>query len=80
MVIQYEEFHFPIGLPTIEEMIELCMLEIGLKCKDLSTLLNTSAFKISDYLNGRGENTINVANVLHQKLNFDSNFILQQNL
>ena len=54
MVIQYEEFHFPIGLPTIEEMIELCMLEIGL--------------------------TINVANVLHQKLNFDSNFILQQNL
>lgn len=29
MVIQYEEIHFPIGLPTLEEMIELCMLEMG---------------------------------------------------
>jgi HTH-type transcriptional regulator/antitoxin HigA len=74
---QYEEIHFPIGLPTLQEMIELRMFEMGLKRKDLAELLNTSASRISDYLNGEKEITLNVAKALHQKLNIDSDIILQ---
>ena len=73
----YEEVHFPIGLPTLQEMIELRMFEMGLKRKDLATLLNTSASRISEYLNGKREITLNVAKGLHQKLNIDSDIILQ---
>lgn len=29
IIEQYEEIHFPIGLPTLQEMIELRMFEIG---------------------------------------------------
>ena len=77
IIEQYEEIHFPIGLPTLLEMVELRMFEMGLKRKDLATLLNTSASRISDYLNGKREITLNVAKALHQKLNIDSDIILQ---
>ena len=77
IIEQYEEIHFPIGLPTLQEMIELRMFEMGLKRKDLAVLLNTSASRISDYLNGKREITLNVAKALHQKLNIDSDIILQ---
>ncbi len=77
IIEQYEEIHFPIGLPTLQEMIELRMFEMGLKRKDLAALLNTSASRISDYLNGKREITLKVAKALHQKLNIDSDIILQ---
>lgn len=74
---EYEEVHFPIGLPTLQEMIELRMFEMGLKRKNLATLLNTSASRISDYLNGKREITLKVAKALHKRLNIDSDIILQ---
>ncbi|MCL8008783.1 type II toxin-antitoxin system HigA family antitoxin [Gelidibacter japonicus] len=77
IIEHYEETHFPIGLPTLKEMIELRMFEMGLKRKDLATLLNTSASRVSEYLNGRREITLNVAKALHHKLNIDSDIILQ---
>lgn len=77
IIEQYEEIHFPIGLPTLQEMIELRMFEMGLKRKDLAALLGTTASRISDYLNGKREITLNVAKALHQKLNIDSDIILQ---
>ena len=77
IVEQYEGDHFSIGLPSLKEMIELRMFEMGLKRKDLATLLNTSASRISDYLNGNREITLNIAKALHQKLNIDSDIILQ---
>ncbi len=73
----YEEIHFPIGLPSLKEIIELRMFEMNLKRKDLAILLNTSASRISDYLSGKREITLNVAKALHQKLNIDSDIILQ---
>ena len=77
IIEQYEEIHFPMGLPTLQEMIELRMFEMGLKRKDLAALLNTSASRISDYLNGKRDITLKVAKALHQKLNIDSDIILQ---
>ena len=74
---EYEEIHFPMGLPTLQEMIELRMFEMGLKRKNLAALLNTNASRISDYLNGKREITLKVAKALHQKLNIDSDIILQ---
>ncbi|WP_339654653.1 helix-turn-helix domain-containing protein [uncultured Maribacter sp.] len=77
IIEQYEEIHFPIGLPTLQEMIELRMFEMGLKKKDLAVLLNTSTFRISDYLMGKGDITLKVVKAIHQKLNIDSDIILQ---
>jgi|SRR5690554_6310009 len=77
IIEQYEEIHFPMELPTLQQMIELRMFEMGLKRKDLAALLNISASRISDYLNGKREITLNVAKAMHKKLNIDSDIILQ---
>jgi len=77
LIEAYEEVHFPIGLPSLTEIIELRMFEMKLKQKDLAKLLNTSASRISDYLSGKREITLQVAKSLHQKLNIDSDIILQ---
>lgn len=73
----YEEQHHAIGLPSLNEVIELRMFEMKLKKKDLAVLLNTSASRISEYLSGKREITLNVARALRQKLNIDSDIILQ---
>ena len=73
----YEEIHFPIGLPTLKEVIELRMFELKLKQKDLAKLLNVSASRISEIFNGKRELTLSIAKSLHKKLNIDSDIILQ---
>lgn len=74
IIENYEEIHYPIGLPTL---IELRMYELKLKQKDLATLLGIPAARISEYLNEKREITLEVAKALHQKLNIDSDIILQ---
>lgn len=77
IIEQYEEIHFPIGLPSLIEVIELRMLEMNLKKKDLVAILGTSESKVSDYLNGKRELTFDHAKILHKKLNIDGDIILQ---
>ncbi len=77
IIEKYEEIHFPIGLPTLKEVIELRMFELKLKQKDLAKLLNVSASRVSEIFNGKREITLNIAKSLHKKLNIDSDIILQ---
>ncbi len=77
IVEAYENEHFSIGSPTLREIIELRMFEMKLKQKDLAVLLETSTSRISEYLNGKRDITIDIARALHKKLNIDSDIILQ---
>ena len=73
----YELEHYPIGSPTLKEVIELRMFEKKLKQKDLAELLGTSTSRISEYLNGKRDITIEIARALYKNLNIDSDIILQ---
>jgi HTH-type transcriptional regulator/antitoxin HigA len=77
IVENYESEHYPIGSPTLKDVIELRMFEMKLKQKDLAELLETSTSRISEYLNGKRDITIEIARALHKKLNIDSDIILQ---
>lgn len=72
----YEEAHSPIGLPSLHEVIELRMFEMELKQKDFAKLLGYPAARISKYLSGQRDITLNFAWALRQKLNIDSDIIL----
>ena len=76
VIEQYETIHFPIGLPSLLEVIRLRMFEMRIKNKDLAALLGTNPARISEYLNGKREITLNIAKALHKKLNIDSDIIL----
>ena len=77
LVENYETEHYPIGTPSLKDVIELRMFENKLKQKDLALLLDTSASRISEYMNGKRDITIEIARALHKKLNIDSDIILQ---
>jgi HTH-type transcriptional regulator/antitoxin HigA len=74
---RYESEHYPIGTPTLKDVIKLRMFEMGIKQKDLANILGTSTSRISEYLNGKRDITIEIARELYKKLNIDSDIILQ---
>ena len=53
------------------------MFEMNLKQKDLATLLETPASRISEYLKGKRDINLDIARALHNKLDIDSDIILQ---
>jgi HTH-type transcriptional regulator/antitoxin HigA len=77
LIEKYEEEHFPIGLPSLKDVIELRMFEMKLKQKDLAVLLGTSASRISEIFKGKRDITLSIAKNLYKKLNIDSDIILQ---
>ncbi len=65
------------GYKQVSTVIELRMFEMKLKQKDLAEILETSTSRISEYLNGKRDITIQIARALHKNLNIDSDIILQ---
>jgi HTH-type transcriptional regulator / antitoxin HigA len=77
IVENYETENYSIDTPSLKDVIELRMFERKLKQKDLAEILETSTSRISEYLNGKRDITIEIARALHNKLNIDSDIILQ---
>ncbi len=76
LVEEYETVHFPIEVPSLIDVLKLRMYELGLSQKTLAEMLEISAPRVSEYLTGKTEPTLQVARRMHQKLNIDANIIL----
>ena len=68
--------HYSIGEPTLIDMLKLRMYEMGLNQLALSKLLGISPSRISEYLSGKKEPTLQQARIISQKLNIDPAIIL----
>lgn len=77
LVAEYEEKHFPVATPALIDVIKLRMQEQGLKQKDLAVLLGTTTSRISEYIQGKRELTLQMAKKIHKQLNIDASIILQ---
>jgi len=73
---EYEMEHYPVGQPTLPEILKLRMYEMQLTQKSLAELLGISAPRVSDYLTGRSQPTLAIAKKIHHNLNIDANLIL----
>lgn len=76
LVAEYEEQFYPISKPSLPEIIRLRMAELGISQKKLAELLNVSPSRISEYLNGKSEPTLQVARRLRSELKIDADIIL----
>lgn len=76
IVIAYEKEHFPIGKPTVSELIELSLEEKGMTQKQLAAELGVSPSRVSDYVSGRSEPTLRIARLLCQILNINPSAML----
>jgi len=73
---EYEMEHYPVGQPTLADVLKLRMYEMQLTQNSLATLLGVSTPRVSDYLNGRVHPTFRIAKKMHRNLNIDANLIL----
>jgi len=73
---EYEIEHYPVGQPTLADILKLRMYEMQLTQNSLADLLGVSAPRVSDYLNGKMNPTFRIAKKMHRNLNIDANLIL----
>jgi len=76
LVEEYEEKYYPVEIPTLNEVIRLRMAEMGLTQKKLAEMLGVSPSRISEYMNGKSEPTLQVAKLLCKKLDIDPGILL----
>ncbi len=77
LVADYEEKYLPVAIPSLIDMIKLRMQEQELKQKDLAELLGTTTSRISEYIRGKRELTLQMAKKVHKQLDIDAEIILQ---
>ncbi len=76
LVADYEEEYFPIEKPSLKDVIQLRMYEMKLTQKAVSELIGVSPSRISEYLTGKSEPTLQVARNICKKLNISADIVL----
>jgi len=76
LVVAYEKEHFPIGKPSLTNVLKARMSEMNLNQRTLAEILGISAPRVSEYLTGKSEPTLQVARKIHRNLNIDADIIL----
>lgn len=76
LVADYSDEHFSIGEPLLADVLKLRMYEMGLSQKALSELLGVSPSRLSNFLTGKSEPTLQVARTICKRLNIDANIVL----
>jgi HTH-type transcriptional regulator/antitoxin HigA len=76
LVEEYETEHYPIGQPSLPEILKLKMYDMQLTQKSLAELLGISPPRVSAYLTGKSQPTFSIAQKMHRNLNIDANLIL----
>ena len=64
VVIDYEKEHFPIGKPTVAQLIQISLDEKNMTQKELASEIGVSPSRICDYVSGRAEPTLKIARLL----------------
>ena len=64
IVIDYEKEHYPIGKPTMAQLIQISLDEKNMSQRQLAETIGVSPSRISDYVSGRAETTLRVARLL----------------
>ena len=76
LVADYDEEYYPVGKPSLIEVLKLRMYEMELTQAGLAKLLGVSPSRICDYLSGKCEPTMKVGRMMCQKLDISPSIVL----
>ena len=76
MVAEYEDVHYPIGKPSLVEIIKLRLYEMGITQSKLAEMLGLSNARVSEIINGKSEPSLKIGRELSRKLNIDPAIVL----
>ena len=76
MVEEYEDIHYPIGKPSLIDVIKLRLYEMGITQSKLAEMIGLSNARVSEILNGKSEPSLKIGRELSKKLNIDPAIVL----
>jgi HTH-type transcriptional regulator/antitoxin HigA len=76
LVEEYENKHYPIDQPSMVEVMKLRMYEMGINQNALSEMLGVSPSRVSEYLNGKSEPTLQIARNISRELDISASIVL----
>ena len=76
LVEEYEDVHYPIGKPTLIDIIKLRLYEMGITQSKLAEMVGLSNARVSEILNGKSEPSLKIGRELSRKLNIDPAVVL----
>ena len=76
LVAEYDEIHYPVGEPSLIDVIKLRMYEMGLTQTALAKLIGVSPARICDLLSGKCQPTLKMGKNISQKLNISPSIVL----
>lgn len=79
LIDQYENEHFPIGLPDPIEAIKFRMEQMGYKQNDLAEIVGLKS-RASEILNRKRKLTLHMIRQIHEKMNIPTDVLIQNYL
>lgn len=76
LVADYDNEHYPIGAPSLIDVLRLRMYEMNLTQKAMAELIGISASRLNEILTGKREPTLQVARAICINLSIDANIVL----
>ena len=76
LVAEFDEIHYPVGEPSLIEVIKLRMYEMGLTQSALAKLIKVSPARISDLLAGKCQPTLKMGRNISRELNISPSIVL----
>lgn len=76
LVADYDNEHYPIGTPSLIDVLRLRMYEMNLTQKAMAELIGISASRLNEILTGKREPTLQVARAICINLSIDANIVL----
>ena len=76
IVIGYEEAHFPIGNPSLAEVVKMRLDQESMSQRAFAKKIGVSPSRVSEYLSGKSEPTLKIARNISRILNIEPSIIL----
>lgn len=76
LVADYDNEHYPIGVPSLIDVLRLRMYEMNLTQKAMAELIGISASRLNEILTGKRDPTLQVARAICINLSIDANIVL----
>lgn len=76
LVVAYEKEHYTIGKLSLSNVMKARMEEMNITQRTLAEMLEISPPRVSEYLTGKSEPTLQIARKIQKQLNIDANVIL----
>lgn len=76
LVADYDNEHYPVGAPSLIDVLRLRMYEMNLTQKAMAELIGISASRLNEILTGKREPTLQVARAICINLSIDANIVL----